>query len=860
MVDKFQETGLWRSSLAPVSNDPFEQHRTRLRAALISCREKIIPIVERIAHVLPGLTVHDITHLDALWESADLIAGEDYPLNPLEGFVFGLSVLLHDSAMCWQAYENGRDGVRSSIEWQDAYAHECDLSPNQSEDARQAAADFSALRALHAHQAEKLTEISWKHPDTSQIMYLIDDTLLRTEIGPLAGKIASSHHWNTDTLSALLGEQFNVPFPLPSEWTVDPVKVACLLRCADAAHINQARAPLFLYALIKRQGLSMDHWRAQNRMMGPSLDTGDQSNSAILYTSSRSFNEADASAWWVAYDAISTVAHEIASSNELLRNRGRKTAPEFKVKRVSGSESIEELVRYLRVENWMPCGAKPHVSNVESLVKELGGKNLYGKGAPIHTFGIVLRELIQNARDAIVARRFIELGFEGEIVIRFSSDGRLSVEDNGTGMSRRVMIGPLLDFGNSFWKSSLVQSEFPGLRSSKFRSIGRFGVGFYSIFMVSDSVEISSRYWDKGLDEVNTLAFNSGVSLRPILRKGRVKEFSSSTSTKVTAVINSDILSFGEMISLKPSYSGSKQFECRLEDFISALTVGLDVPVRFFAGAANSTLIHDGRCAQLEKSKELLSRISFLSSRDDGNIQQYIDGNHHRLRAIKKADGSNVGMAAVSTHPTTSQMLLGLRTIGGLPASIGVGGAESFIGYIDYLPASAKRDFDALEASKEELRLWGNEQLEILEREGANDIERCVASAHLGEFGVDPSNFARVLVVTDKGSFFVSYQALASIAENTEIGIFKSSETDYVDTYSSVTEFPGVVLIRPLVNSPACNLKLNNGEPETFGSIIWCLYHAILKSGKTPKLELRETEFPSIFGSTMQLLVITATS
>lgn len=858
MSNEFQKTGLWKSSLAPVVNDPLEQHRSRLRSALMACRENIKPIVERIAHVLPGLTVHDITHLDALWETADLIAGENYPLNPLEGFVFGLSVLLHDSAMCWQAYESGREGVRASVEWQDAYAYECDVSPDLTEEERQAAADFTALRALHAHQAQKLTDIGWKHPDTGQIMYLIDDAQLRTEIGPLAGKIASSHHWNTEALSLSLGEQFNAPYPLPSEWTVDPVKVACLLRCADAAHINQARAPLFLYALIKRQGVSLQHWRAQNRMMGPSPDTGDKSNMAVIYTSSRPFHEKDAAAWWVAYDAVSTVSQEIASSNELLRNRTRHSAPEFKIKRVSGSESIEELVRYLRVEGWMPCGAKPHVSNVESLVKELGGKNLYGKGSPIHLFGIVLREMIQNARDAVVARSFIEPGFDGEISVCFTKNGHLSVEDNGTGMSRRVMTGPLLDFGNSFWKSSLVQSEFPGLRSSKFRSIGRFGVGFYSIFMISDSVEVSSRYWDKGLSEVNTLVFNSGVSLRPILRHGRVDGFPSGISTRVTAKIKPEFLSFGETIVLKPSYSGAKEFKCSFEDYISALTVGLDVPVRILSNGSAPARIHDGKCAGSESSRELLNRISFLSNRDDINLRQYIDSNHHRLRPIKRSDGAIVGMAAISTHNATSQMLLGLRAVGGLPTSIGVGSANSFIGYMDYLPASAKRDVDIPEAPKDILRSWAAEQLDILERESASDFERCIAAAHVGDFDIDPIKFARVLVTVDGHSSFITYQALATAAESMEVGIFKSPEMDHVDTYNSVNGLPGVMLIRPLMNSSACDLKMIDGEPEALNSIVGCLHRAIIDSGKAPKWELRKTNLPSIFGKTMELLVVTS--
>jgi hypothetical protein len=858
MADGFQKTGLWQSSLAEIPGDPFELHRTRLRAALFLCREKVVPIVERIAHVLPGLTVHDVTHLDALWETADVLAGKDYPMNPLEGFVFGLAVLLHDSAMCWQAYEGGQTAVRASVEWQDAYAHECDQSPELPNEARQAAADFAALRALHAHQAQKLTEIGWKHPDTDQIVYLIDDALLRTEIGPLAGRIASSHHWNTETLSTSLGTQFNAPFPFPQEWAVDPVKIACLLRCADAAHINQARAPLFLYALVKRQGVSLDHWRAQNRMMGPSLDSGDASHASVIYTSSRPFQERDATAWWVAYDAVSTIAHELKSCNELLRTRDRLNAPAFKIKGVSGSESVDDLVQYLKVEGWMPCGAKPHVSNVESLVKELGGQHLYGKGNPNHHLGVVLREIIQNARDAVVARRFVEPGFDGGVTVRFSTGGKLSVEDNGTGMSRRVMTGPLLDFGNSFWKSSLVQSEFPGLRSSKFRSIGRFGVGFYSVFMIADTVEISSRYWDKGLADVNTLFFKSGVSLRPILRAGRVNEFSSSLSTKLTLSLKPDMIPNEGLLTLKPNFVGAKDFKCTLTEFVSALTVGLDVSVRVVEMDGSVNEIHSGKCGDVNNARQLLERISFSACRDDVTLRDYIEANHHRVRPIAKEDGTILGMAAIPTHPATNRMILGLTTIGGLPTAVGVGMADSFVGYLDYLPASAKRDPDTPEASKAILKSWAEEQVRILENEMVDDYQRCMASAHLEFFNFDPIHFSRLLVKIEERNWFMGYQDLAAAAERLEVGIFKTSDIDHAETYSPIPAVPGGLVIQPVINSMSCSLKIIDGEPESPYSIIGCLHRAIISNGKRPSWRIRKTEVSSRFGDLLDLLVVTA--
>lgn len=46
----------------------------------------------------------------------------------------------------------------------------------------------------------------------------------------------------------------------------------------------------------------------------------------------------------------------------------------------------------------------------------------------------------------------------------------IEVEDNGVGMSPKVLTGPFLDFGQSFWGTSLMHEELPGLESKGFIS------------------------------------------------------------------------------------------------------------------------------------------------------------------------------------------------------------------------------------------------------------------------------------------------------------------------------------------------------------------------------------------------------
>lgn len=86
MNSQITKTRLWAISLGAKDPDQeVERKKEHLRSALQRFREHAIVLTSRIAATFPQLTVHDATHLDALWETADLIAGEGYPLNPLAG-------------------------------------------------------------------------------------------------------------------------------------------------------------------------------------------------------------------------------------------------------------------------------------------------------------------------------------------------------------------------------------------------------------------------------------------------------------------------------------------------------------------------------------------------------------------------------------------------------------------------------------------------------------------------------------------------------------------------------------------------------------------------------------------------------
>jgi hypothetical protein len=844
MSYRFEQIGLWQSTLASQSNGTFSRERERLRNAFYTFRENTEVLVARIAATFPNLTKHDISHLDALWETATLIAGDSYPMNPLEGFVFGGAILLHDAALCYEAYSGGIDAIRNTVAWKDAYAGEQLVTPNLSDEDKKLNADFSAIRTLHAKEAAKLVERDWTDPETKQSHFLIEDVLLRKHLGQLMGRIASSHHWDLELVQSEFGHQENSISPFPREWHIDPLKLACLLRCADAAHFDHERAPDFLHALLHRRGISLRHWQAQNRIARADIDVSDNDRSTLVFTSSRPFPMSDAAAWWIAYDATCLIDKEIRASNAILETHNKGDAV-FRVKRVKGVESPELMSRYIKAEGWQPCSAELHISNVEGLVAAFGGEHLYGKASDM--LAIALRELIQNARDAIHARRAVDKNFDGNVCVRLRKDQQgfvLLVQDDGIGMSRRVLTGPFLDFGSSFWTSSLVKQEFPGLLSSRFRSVGQFGIGFYSVFMVAQRVQVASRRWDDHQDAVNQLVFDNGLTLRPLLIAGRYSGLQSYLSTEVALHLKEGVIPEDGNIEIKRNVMHGKNFSVEFEDYLAVICAGLDVKVFFGQGDESPREIHRGQPLDETLRLEWLRKISFSRFQEE-SIGKYIDQNYHRLKPINK-DGIHCGLAAISTMLRREQDFMDMATVGGLATNIHCRGRSPYIGYIDYKAVSARRDNGVeFSASKSAIQNWAEEQLRMLLEANLTPAEQCVAASGFAFFNVDPSPIMRVQVSLESRIEYFDLQAIISLLEKMDVVILKANFMDHADFYSPVFAWPGRALILPFGGGSLYDLAMVSGVPKNQYSVIGCIHRALVVKGKSPRWSIEKNVAPS---------------
>ena len=816
----------------------------RLVVSLRDARQNIKLLTDRISPLLPGLTLHDITHMDAIWEVANVIAGEKFKLNPLEAYVFGGAVLLHDACLCFEAYEGGRAAVRQTVEWQDT--RQWLVSSKKLSDVDREA-DFATLRVLHAKQAARLAKQVWKGEDGSET-YVIVDTELRDHYGSLIGKIAESHHWEIEKLVT----EFKHPRPsaafVSEDWPVDALKIACLLRVADAGHIDGRRAPTFLLNILEMNSLSRDHWVAQNHLGRLMISQDDPE--LLVVSSTKPFTRTEAQAWWVAFDAVVLLDKELKSCNELLSayNRSR-----FKCTRVAGAGSVTKLVNLIETQGWDPTDTSVHVSDVAALVSNVGGENLYGKDSD--RLEIALRELIQNATDAILARRSIDDTYDlGQLTIRVKKMQNvyiLQVDDDGVGMSQTTMVKDLLDFGKSFWSSQRVVREFPSLLSAGYSSIGQFGIGFFSVFMAADNVKVISRRFDAGLDDVRCLSFDHGISLRPVLSVQRPTNMGMKISTRVELELKSGILDDPQRVAIR----GNETNFVPLSDYIASMVAGLDVSVNVDV-MGTETQVHVGIPREKEQQEQWLRTIAYERAGINANSLPTIIKTIPRLRDIRDEKGV-YGLAAISVAHLPRDNFLSLMSVGGIATPHHSQHNDSFIGLIDYFPADARRSPGEIKATKSALQSWLKEQVELLDAEGVSELERIYASYSLYNFGHDPKEVLKSIIVQDDKGAGIILLPLAELGVLLDRGarlvfpsvMFSERTLDaYANFRGNLPNEPNVFKCVVYRTGRFNDAEIEDNAPKNAKSLIGIIHRTLEELGRRANWILRENVYQSMTG------------
>ena len=176
---------------------------------------------------------------------------------------------------------------------------------------------------------------------------------------------------------------------------------------------------------------------------------------------------------------------------------------------------------------------------------------------------IFIRELISNASDACDKLRYesikspdlIKNNHKYEISIKIiEEDKKIIIEDTGIGMNKDELIkylGTIANSGTQNFLKYLCENK-----SNEMPLIGKFGVGFYSVFMVSEEVKVFSRkagevksfMWrSEGKNEYtieeNNLALQQGTRIELKIKKNEI-EYVNSSRIKNIIKTYSEHLSF----------------------------------------------------------------------------------------------------------------------------------------------------------------------------------------------------------------------------------------------------------------------------------------------------------------------------
>lgn len=739
MSRPYERTRIWQQAFGNLDSPSL----VSLASQYAITWDRASSIAERIQNDATGLTLHDNRHFAALWEAVDMLVGDEISLNPVEVFILGVAILVHDAAHTTIAFEGGLDALSKTPEWADNLASVLkDDQPNlpavtEIEESIKRAVVFATVRALHAKRAEKFVEMAFKHPSFGIDMFLIDDVTIRVHMGRLIGQVAASHHWDLARV-AQLPKSSNVVSPYHSFGPVRPIVLASLMRTADAIQIDGHRASDFDFALTAPAGLSHHHWTAQNRL-AKGVDPDDPQ--ALLINSTTDFTPSDAPAWWVAFELATTADRELQTTNALLRDVGM---PRLRLARVRDAGEPARFAKHVTTSGWDPILADVKVGDTTSLINLLGGKGLYGDDVMVP-----LRELLQNSIDAVRSRRVLDPDHEGNIWVELrkgenpaGNDGYwLSVADDGIGMSPAILVGPFITFGESGWSSSKLRAERPGFVGKRVSHIGRFGIGFFSVFMFSEDVCVTSRPFDAAVSSSKLLRFQSGLGLRPLLQDA--PDSTARIVTKVSIFLRQSevdrILSArDETTIIHVGMPSTKQpaVSFNMAELLGVICPTIDIKLTGFdeISGENGTVGPDW---QSENSVAWLRRIT-------GGIEdmpEIIAANADLIQEIGP-EAKPTGRAALNPAPNE----LGVYTVGGLANKrvAGIGRQRYFVGTIDRLPSGPKRD--PIHENSSELAEWATEQVRAWKKVDLTPAERnniAIAACH---FDGDPGPLANARI------------------------------------------------------------------------------------------------------------------
>ena len=245
---------------------------------------------------------------------------------------------------------------------------------------------------------------------------------------------------------------------------VNPLFIACLLRLGDYLDFDSRRTPLCLFNYLKLKAFSYEEWRKHFPI----------TNFMKINTERQVYFQGNC-------DELE-VFHQICKYFENIE----KEIKDEKILLFECSDKYKLDISDVVLNNIKPN--KFSSVNLQfnmdyaAITNLLMGENLYADKS------VVIRELLQNSIDACLLKKELSAKksekYTPEIRIIIDSN-KISIYDNGIGMSKKIIENYFLCIGKSYYTSEAFKNT-----GASFNPISHYGIGFLSCFLLTDAIKV----------------------------------------------------------------------------------------------------------------------------------------------------------------------------------------------------------------------------------------------------------------------------------------------------------------------------------------------------------------------------------
>ena len=400
-----------------------------------TCKTKVDLLLQKYSANFPKYTDHSINHtLAVLKIVSDLLSNEEIEnLNGKELYVLCMGTILHDIGMCIP------EEKITDFEGKSRYTNYKNKHPEKGKE--------ELLRDLHH-------ELSYDF-----IIAEYHDLSIPNQFYAEAIALTAQAHRKVDLLDFdIYNPQFSVESG--SEHICLPY-LGAVLRLADELDIENSRTPDLLYKYYlpenKKSRLEWEKHRATFlvTMHSDTIRIQAKTNDQNIYH-----------ALEVQFGKVELVLEECQKIIKRITyiGEGEYALKISKIKTDIKSEFVQKNIKFS--------------INVPNVIEILMGKNLYKSELD------ALRELIQNSLDSVLYKQSFGGKYSPSIVIDIYPD-KIVCEDNGGGMDEYIVEKYFSKLSSSYYQSEKL--------SNGYNPIGKFGIGVFSYFMVSEFIEVKSK-------------------------------------------------------------------------------------------------------------------------------------------------------------------------------------------------------------------------------------------------------------------------------------------------------------------------------------------------------------------------------